>query len=135
MARRPCGEQRRRLPRLPRGDPREAGAGARRDHRHLLALGSRRRVRGCRLRGIEGAVRSHTKCVALYCAEQGLAIGCNAIHPGAIVTPIWEPMLGGGAARDAMLAELVAEVRCGASARRRRSRRSACCSPPTRPAA
>jgi len=58
----------------------------------------------------KAAVRNHTKSVALYCAEQGLAIRCNAIHPGAILTPIWEPMLGGGAAREAMLAELVAEV-------------------------
>jgi 3(or 17)beta-hydroxysteroid dehydrogenase len=58
----------------------------------------------------KAAVRNHTKSVALYCAGQGLEIRCNAIHPGAILTPMWEPMLGEGTAREAMLAELVAEV-------------------------
>jgi NAD(P)-dependent dehydrogenase (short-subunit alcohol dehydrogenase family) len=32
--------------------------------------------------------------VALWCAQQGLAIRCNSIHPAAILTPMWEPMLG-----------------------------------------
>jgi NAD(P)-dependent dehydrogenase (short-subunit alcohol dehydrogenase family) len=55
-------------------------------------------------------VRNHTRSVALYCAEQGLAIRCNAILPGAILTPMWEPMLGEGAAREQALREPVAEV-------------------------
>lgn len=42
----------------------------------------------------KAAVLNHTKTVALYCAEQGYKIRCNAVTPGAILTPIWEPMLG-----------------------------------------
>tara|TARA_R110002050_G_scaffold299328_1_gene464590 strand:+ start:3881 stop:4675 length:795 start_codon:yes stop_codon:yes gene_type:complete len=42
----------------------------------------------------KAAVRNHTKTVALYCAEQGYGIRCNSLHPGAILTPLWEPMLG-----------------------------------------
>ena len=42
----------------------------------------------------KAAVRNHTKSVALYCAEQGLEIRCNSVHPAAILTPMWEPMLG-----------------------------------------
>lgn len=44
----------------------------------------------------KAAIRNHTKSVALYCAEQGLAIRCNSVHPAAILTPMWEPMLGDG---------------------------------------
>lgn len=51
----------------------------------------------------KAAVRNHTKTVAIYCAEQGLSIRCNSIHPGAILTPMWEPMLGTGAAREEAL--------------------------------
>ena len=51
----------------------------------------------------KAAVRNHTKTVAIYCAEQGLNIRCNSIHPGAILTPMWEPMLGTGEAREAAL--------------------------------
>ena len=42
----------------------------------------------------KAAVRNHTKSVALWCAQNGLAIRCNSIHPAAILTPMWEPMLG-----------------------------------------
>jgi len=42
----------------------------------------------------KAAVRNHSKTVALYCAEQGYKIRCNSIHPGAILTPMWDPMLG-----------------------------------------
>lgn len=41
----------------------------------------------------KAAIRNHTRTVALYCAEQGLAIRCNAISPAAIWTPIWEDLL------------------------------------------
>ena len=43
----------------------------------------------------KAAVLNHTKTVALYCAQQGYNIRCNAVTPGAILTPIWDPMLGG----------------------------------------
>lgn len=42
----------------------------------------------------KAAVRNHTKSVALYCAEEKYAIRCNSIHPAAILTPMWDPMLG-----------------------------------------
>lgn len=48
----------------------------------------------------KAAVRNHTKSVALYCAEQGLSIRCNSIHPAAILTPMWELMLGTGPERE-----------------------------------
>ena len=44
----------------------------------------------------KAAVRNHTKSVALYCAEQGYNIRCNSLHPAAILTPIWDPLLGKG---------------------------------------
>ena len=55
----------------------------------------------------KAAVRNHTKTVALYCAEQGLAIRCNSIHPAAILTPMWEPMLGSGPEREKTMQALV----------------------------
>jgi NAD(P)-dependent dehydrogenase (short-subunit alcohol dehydrogenase family) len=47
----------------------------------------------------KAAVRNHTKSVALYCAHQGLRIRCNSVHPAAIMTPMWDTMLGSGAGR------------------------------------
>ena len=58
----------------------------------------------------KAAVRNHTKTVALYCAEQGLKIRCNSIHPAAILTPIWEPMLGNDEHRQERMAALVRDT-------------------------
>ena len=58
----------------------------------------------------KAAVRNHTKSVALYCAEQGLAIRCNSIHPAAILTPMWEPMLGKGPEREARMRAFVRDT-------------------------
>jgi NAD(P)-dependent dehydrogenase (short-subunit alcohol dehydrogenase family) len=58
----------------------------------------------------KAAVRNHTKTVALYCAEQGLAIRCNSIHPAAIMTPMWEPILGRGAERAARIKSFVRDT-------------------------
>lgn len=58
----------------------------------------------------KAAVRNHSKSVALYCAQQGWKIRCNSIHPAAILTPIWEPMLGTGPERDARMQALVADT-------------------------
>ena len=60
----------------------------------------------------KSAIRNHTKSVALYCAEQGLAITCNVISPAAILTPMWEPMLAGleGQALDERMASFVADT-------------------------
>jgi NAD(P)-dependent dehydrogenase (short-subunit alcohol dehydrogenase family) len=58
----------------------------------------------------KAAVRNHTRSVALYCAEEGLAIRCNVIQPAAILTPMWEPMLGQGPERAARMAELTKDT-------------------------
>ena len=49
----------------------------------------------------KAAICNHTKSVALYCAEQGLDIRCNAILPGSVITPLWDPALGNDATREA----------------------------------
>jgi NAD(P)-dependent dehydrogenase (short-subunit alcohol dehydrogenase family) len=58
----------------------------------------------------KAAVRNHTKTVALYCAEQDLRIRCNSIHPAAILTPMWEPMLGQGPEREARMRAFVRDT-------------------------
>lgn len=58
----------------------------------------------------KAAILNHTRTVALYCAQQGWAIRCNAIAPAAILTPIWEPMLGDGPEREERMAALVADT-------------------------
>lgn len=58
----------------------------------------------------KAAIRNHSKTVALYCAQQGWRIRCNSIHPAAILTPIWEPMLGTGPDRAARMEALVADT-------------------------
>jgi len=59
----------------------------------------------------KAAVRNHTKTVALYCAEQNLAIRCNSIHPAAILTPMWEPLLGApGPEREQRMREFVRDT-------------------------
>ena len=58
----------------------------------------------------KAAIRNHTKTVALYAAEQGLSVRCNAIFPAAILTPMWEPMLGNGPDREARMAAFVADT-------------------------
>ena len=42
----------------------------------------------------KASVRNHTKSVALFCADSGYNIRCNSVHPGAILTPMWDPMFG-----------------------------------------
>ncbi len=54
----------------------------------------------------KAGVRNHTKSVALWCARQKYPIRCNSVHPGAILTPMWEPLLGSTAE----------EIRAGAEA-------------------
>ena len=58
----------------------------------------------------KAAIRNHTKTVALYCAQEGLNIRCNSIHPAAILTPMWEPMLGNGPDRQARMDALVSDT-------------------------
>ena len=61
----------------------------------------------------KAAVRNHTKSVALYCAQQRLPIRCNVIQPAAILTPMWEPMLGDGPDRERRMAACVADCPLG----------------------
>ena len=58
----------------------------------------------------KAAIRNHTKSVALYAAQQGWRVRCNSIHPAAILTEMWEPMLGDGPDREARMAALVADT-------------------------
>jgi NAD(P)-dependent dehydrogenase (short-subunit alcohol dehydrogenase family) len=58
----------------------------------------------------KAAIRNHSKTVALYCAQKGWRIRCNSIHPAAILTPMWEPLLGEGPDRETRLAAFVADT-------------------------
>jgi 3(or 17)beta-hydroxysteroid dehydrogenase len=58
----------------------------------------------------KAAIRNHTKSVALYCAQQGWQIRCNSIHPAAILTPMWEALIGDGQDREARMAAMVADT-------------------------
>jgi NAD(P)-dependent dehydrogenase (short-subunit alcohol dehydrogenase family) len=58
----------------------------------------------------KAAIINHTRSVALHCAERELDICCNSISPAAILTPMWEPMLGTGPEREANMAAMVADT-------------------------
>lgn len=58
----------------------------------------------------KAGVRNHTKSVALYCAQEGMNVRCNSIHPAAILTPMWEPMLGEGPEREENMASFVQDT-------------------------
>jgi len=61
----------------------------------------------------KAAIRNHSKSVALYCAQQGYKIRCNSIHPGAILTPLWDAMVGTDAGREKAIAHISAGVPLG----------------------
>lgn len=58
----------------------------------------------------KAAIRNHSKSVALYCAQQGLNIRCNSIHPAAILTPMWEALIGDGPDREKRMAAMVSDT-------------------------
>lgn len=58
----------------------------------------------------KAAIRNHSKSVALYCAQNGWAIRCNSIHPAAILTEMWETMLGDGPEREKRMAAFVSDT-------------------------
>lgn len=58
----------------------------------------------------KAAIRNHTKSVALYTAQHGLNIRCNSVHPGAILTPIWDAVIGSDADRESRMADCVANT-------------------------
>jgi len=57
----------------------------------------------------KAAVRSLTKSVAQYCAERKLKIRCNSVHPGDVMTPLWEKAAEGFARARGMTAKEVIE--------------------------
>lgn len=61
----------------------------------------------------KAAVRNHTKSVALYCADKGYGIRCNSIHPAAIMTPMWDAMLGEGIQRENMIRQVESGIPLG----------------------
>jgi hypothetical protein len=87
----------------------DEGRGDRFDHQHIVAVRVGRHPRRSGLCLIQGG-DPQPKTVALYCAQQGWRIRCNSIHPAAILTPIWESMLGDGPDRDAKMQALVADT-------------------------
>ena len=58
----------------------------------------------------KAAIRNHSKSVALYCAQQGLNIRCNSIHPAAILTPMWQALIDDGPDKEARKAAMVADT-------------------------
>jgi 3(or 17)beta-hydroxysteroid dehydrogenase len=58
----------------------------------------------------KAAIRNHSKSVALYCAGQGLNIRCNSIHPAAILTPMWNALIGDGPGAETRKAAMVADT-------------------------
>ena len=58
----------------------------------------------------KAGVRNHSKSVALWCAQQGWRIRCNSLHPAAILTEMWEPVLGQGPDRAQRMAAFVADT-------------------------
>jgi 3(or 17)beta-hydroxysteroid dehydrogenase len=58
----------------------------------------------------KAAIRNHSKTVALWCAQEGLKIRCNSVHPAAILTQMWETMLGNGPDREAKMAAIVKDT-------------------------
>ena len=61
----------------------------------------------------KAAIRNHTKSVALYCARQRYNIRCNSIHPGAILTKMWDPMLGQGVRRERIMKKMCSQIPLG----------------------
>ncbi|GAB4544620.1 MAG: glucose 1-dehydrogenase [Phycisphaerales bacterium] len=57
----------------------------------------------------KAAVRNHTRTVALHCAQHGLPVRCNVIQPAAVLTPMWEPLLGEGPERDENMRRFAAD--------------------------
>ncbi|SDE19898.1 SDR family NAD(P)-dependent oxidoreductase [Limimaricola pyoseonensis] len=53
---------------------------------------------------------SLTKSVALHGAAMSPPVRCNAVVPGAVLTGIWEPMLGSGPDRAERMAALTADT-------------------------
>ncbi len=58
----------------------------------------------------KAAIRNHTKSVALYCCSQKYPVRCNSIHPAAILTPMWDAMLGAASDREERMAHIAKDI-------------------------
>lgn len=58
----------------------------------------------------KSAVRNHTKSVALYCAQNNYNIRCNSIHPAAILTQMWDSVLGSGQDKESKIKKYTEEI-------------------------
>lgn len=58
----------------------------------------------------KAAVRNHSKSVALYCAEKNYNIRCNSLHPAAILTPLWDTMLGTDSNKQQLIEEIARQI-------------------------
>ena len=61
----------------------------------------------------KAAVRNHSKTVALYCAQQQYPVRCNSVHPAAILTPMWDAMLGDAEQRESAIASISKDIPMG----------------------
>lgn len=61
----------------------------------------------------KAGVINHTRSVALHCTLQGYDVRCNAIAPAAIMTEMWDQMLGLGQAREDAMAQVEAGIPMG----------------------
>lgn len=58
----------------------------------------------------KAGIRNHSKSVALWCAQQGMKVRCNSVHPAAVLTPMWEALIGDGPDRAQRMAAMVADT-------------------------
>ncbi len=63
----------------------------------------------------KAAVAQLTRSVAQHCAEQGLDVRCNSVHPGDVRTPLWEKHLAesslvGGVSADEVVTDAKAAI-------------------------
>ncbi len=49
----------------------------------------------------------------VFCADKNYPIRCNSLHPAAILTPLWDAMLGEGEAREKALQAISAGIPVG----------------------
>jgi NAD(P)-dependent dehydrogenase (short-subunit alcohol dehydrogenase family) len=58
----------------------------------------------------KAAVRQLTKSVAQHCADEGLNVRCNSVHPGDVHTPLWDGIAKQTAERSGLsVAEVLAQ--------------------------
>jgi NAD(P)-dependent dehydrogenase (short-subunit alcohol dehydrogenase family) len=58
----------------------------------------------------KAAIRNHSKSVALWCGAEGMEIRCNSVHPAAIMTPMWDALLGTGPDRAEKMAAFIKDT-------------------------